>query len=266
MKKITTLILSLLCLNIATAQDIKTKKNKIVLDKKEIAQISNKKTVYSIKTLEGTPVATIESIKIELTATSGMTYYSVTLPDSSKSKNINNPGNINAFFPEKKLLLDFAYGPFKLLTSDGIDTKVLDQIFESDQSDLDKMLDYRLQSRKDVRKHIKILEDSKIAFNSADPTAYGYIKGFNDFIKLGNIDRKTDDIQKRYRVMDNNGNALAIWNAREDNMLRIPEHEGVYYIHHNNASSSTSSLSSDSLAKAMLGYLLEKNIITVPSN
>ncbi|MCC9042281.1 hypothetical protein LNQ81_06195 [Myroides sp. M-43] len=266
MKKLFTIGLTLLLTGFTFAQDIRTKKNKILFDKKEIAQITSKKGIYTLSDLEGKTVLVIEPVKIEITARKVMTYYLIELPDGSKKTRINNPGSQNAFFPEKKLLTDYTFGPFKLLTADGLDLSVIDQMFESDQTELEKMLEYRLESRKNATEHKKIFSDSRISFNSENPTSYGYIVNFNDYIVLGYITRSTEELQKRYTVKDKNNNVLAIWNAREDNMLRITGVDETYYIHHSNATKDTTPLMFDDLAQIMLGHLVEKGLIVVPTN
>lgn len=264
MKKLITFYLIILYCNLSFAQDIRTKKNKIIIDKKEIALIDSKKRVYTISDLQGTPILNLQSVKIELTATNTFSYYTIILPDGTKTKNISNNGNINAFTPEKKLLLDFTNGPYKLLTPTGLNLNAITLMFESDQSALDKLLDDRIQCKKSVDKHIKIFEDSKLTFDSSITNSFGYKKGFDDYVTLGYIQRKTDDSQKKYTIKDKKSNVLAVWNAKEDNMLRIEGSSDTDYIHHSNATTDNKELEDDNLVKAMIGYLIEKGKIIMP--
>ncbi|MCC9042278.1 hypothetical protein LNQ81_06180 [Myroides sp. M-43] len=232
----------------------------------KIAQITSKKRIYTISDLEGIPLLNVQAINIELTATTTTLYYNISLPDGSKSKNIRNIYDKNAFTPEKKLLLDFAYGSYKLLTPTGLNQSAITSMFESDQSELDELLEYRLQYRKNVETHIKIFQDSKLIFDDSTTNTFGYKKGFDEYIILGYIQRKIDNAQKKYTIKDKKSNVIATWNAKEDNMLRIEGSSDLEYIHHSNTTTDDKELDDDNLVKAMLGYLIEKSKVRIPKH
>ena len=154
MKKKLTIIILILYTTLLVAQEIKTKGNRVLIDGKEVAHISDKKRVYTFSDL--TDVAKFSLVQKNMSFTDGSsgTWYVVTDLITNKTNEALDESLAIGLSYEKNLVTNFVLGKNKLITTNGIDEKLLQEFTSGPQT---------LISEEMAGRNIKIESDKKAA-------------------------------------------------------------------------------------------------------
>lgn len=254
MKKLILLCSLLLLSTVGFAQKFSTKKGVLSVDNKEIAQVSDKKRVYTFSDLDGVERFKVSVMILTIDSYKRKIYYRISLPDGSKSILVDNNSGKNPMSTEKKLFIDFYSGKYKVLTDTGIDTKALEDIFTGDHSELNAILaTYQEYDNEDLRAE-KLFKEKKFSFD--DQGNFGRNEN-GQFIKYGYVKRHSiSGNHNKYEVFNSSGSSLAIWNARADNFIVM--NDGIKIYVGQDYCSPTLSLSMDRAASMIVGFVLER--------
>lgn len=268
MKKI---ILSVLFFSsiLTFGQDIKTKKDKILFDKVEIAKFSDSKKWYTIYDLEGNEVVKIKPNVQNVHENLRIIYYEVTSPDGTINVSLFNKSNKSPLSLEKKMLLDFTLGEYKLFTSNGIDKSVVETMLASNLNVKDAILADAKAIEDEQKRVVALLKEKNITFK--DETGQ-ILRNNRDVVGTFKRRKGNNGIGKIYEVFDKDDRPVAIWysmisNVKFGNQV-YPEVNNELILINNKVimisgskSSENMRLSMDDLAAIILGNVLDNNLL-----
>lgn len=250
-------------------QDIKTKKGKIIFDKIEIAKFSDSKKWYTIYDLEGNEVVKIKPNIQNINENSRIIYYEVSSPDGTINVSLFNKSDKSPLSLEKKMLIDFTLGDYKLFTSNGLDKTVVDVMLTSNLNVKDEILAEAKLIENEENRVVALLKQSKVTFN--DNTGQ-ILRNNRDIIGTFKRRKGNNGVGKIYEVFDKDNNPVAIWysmisNVKFGNQV-YPEINNQLILINNKVimisgykSSENMSLSMDDLAAIILGNVLDNNLL-----
>ena len=209
MKKKLTVMSFLLCTTLLVAQEIKTKGNRVLIDGKEVAHISDKKRVYTFSDL--TDVAKFSLVQKFMTFTDGSsgTWYVVTDLSTNKTNEALDESLAIGLSYEKNLVTNFVLGKNKLITTNGIDEKLLQEFTSGPQT---------LISEEMAGRNVKIESDKKAAedffvtsnlYIANDGAIYKSKDLMGRIIKTFYDNPNFPDVI--YTIYDKNNIVLAVW-------------------------------------------------------
>lgn len=253
------LVCLMLCItSLAVAQKVSFKKGKVLFDKNPIANIEDKKGVYTISTLENEPV-----IIVEPTISNERVFYlKVNQPSQENKVLVGRTQNKTSMSKNQMIMDEFTFGTYKIFTAGGLDKEAVKGMLAMDDSELRALL-----------------EENRKAAAEAEAIMKGYLEGYAsqrwDFnmegefnkdrgssVPYGKVTRyKTDNgfnIVYDIYLYDNTKKQFFLygkWNEKRDNVLVL--NNGESYVLPAKYSSPDSGLNMDTLAKAMV-YLAKK--------
>ncbi|WP_091520012.1 hypothetical protein [Paenimyroides ummariense] len=198
-------------------------------------------------------------------------YYEVFSADETKSVSLYNKSEKSPLSLEKKFLIDFTLGEYKLFTQNGIDTSVVTAMLESNLNVEEELKNSSADANKEKERLIKLFKDARLDFDKE-----GNI--LKDRKIIGSFKRKTDDngvnyLYEIYNIDQNlNHNIVGVWHSLKSNvgfngktyptvnnqLLFI--NDKVYEIAGSN-SSKNMQLSMDDLAIMITAYAFENGLI-----
>lgn len=253
------------------AQDIKTKKDKILFDNKEIAKFEEKKRLYTITDLNGNIIVKIKPNIHIINENSRLVYYEVIAADDSKSVSLYNKSNKSPLSLEKKFLIDFTLGEYKLFTSDGIDASVVTAMLDTNLNVQEELKNSSANSTKESERLKTLFKDARLDFDDQgnilkDRKVIGSFKrksdqnGVNYFYEIYNIDHNLNhNIVGVWHSLKSNVNFAGKTYSTVNNQLLL-NNDKVYGISGSN-SSKNMSLSMDNLAIMITAYAFENGLI-----
>lgn len=250
------------------AQNIATKKDKILFDKKEIAKFEVKKKLYTISDFNGNVIVKIKPTIHDFNEHSRVIYYEVTSADGTRNVSLYNKSDKSPLSFEKKFLYDFTLGEYKLFTPEGIDLNVVETMLNSNLNVKDEIVAKANEIKKEEDRLRALVKDSRIDFNDKGDI----IKNRNELI--GSFKRKTETngVGKTYEIYNADNKLIGSWYSLKSNVSFGGENHGTvknelllingkrYEISGANASSGFS-LSMDNLAVIIVGYALENGLL-----
>ncbi|MBB4805463.1 hypothetical protein HNP38_000735 [Chryseobacterium defluvii] len=261
-------IISVLSASLFFAQDIKTKKDKITLNDKEIAKFTETKKVYTIYDLDGKELVKIKPNLHVFNENRRTIYYEVTSPDNSQSVSLYNKGEKGSISLEKKFLYDFTLGEYKLFTESGVDQSVIDTMLASNLNVKAELEGKAEELRGEEDKMFDLLKASKIDFNDKGEILVNRSK------KIGSIVRKKNQngISLIYEIYNKNGDLIGKWYELESNVLfngqKYPSvnnelllTNGKNYSISKSRSNAGMSLSMDKLAQLITAYAFNEQLL-----
>ena len=127
MKYKITILLFLFCSTLLVAQEIKTRGNRVLIDGKEVAHIDDKKRVYTFSDLADVPKFSLVQKSMSFNDGSTGTWYEVTDLSTNKTNEALDQSLALGLSYEKNLVTNFVLGKNKLITTNGIDEKALQE-------------------------------------------------------------------------------------------------------------------------------------------
>lgn len=254
--KTTFIGLCIITSSLMLGQNIKTKKNQILFDNKEIAKYEDKKKWYTISDLDGTPLIKIKPNIYAVSSEKRIIYYEVTSPDESVYVSLYNPSKEGSISQEKKMLFDFTLGEYKLFTPDGVDKEVIRKMLESNldvKSEIEGEHNRKEEEYKNIYQNLK---DEKINFNDK-----GEIVVNNKNI-IGSITRRRPENNSMglvYEIFDSNGHLVGTWVKSGANELKLINNKT--YVINDRKASPDFNMNMDDMTKIITGYTLENNFL-----
>lgn len=242
--------------SIAVAQKVVFKKGKVLYDKVPIANVEDKKGVYTISTLENEPVI-IADPRI---ANERLFYVRVNLPEDNEKVLLVPPTHKKFSMSKAKIVIDeFTFGTYKIFTPQGIDKEAAKAIMTYDDSAFREKLKKNNQAYADLEGYAKEFKEQKWKFN--DFGEFGKDEN-GKFVVYGKIKRYKDsggmNVVYDIYFYDNTTKSFFIvgkWNEKRDRMFVL--NNGETYFLPEAYSLPDFSLDMDSLAKAMV-YLTKR--------
>ena len=114
-----------LCSTVIWAQEIKTKGNRVLIDGKEVAHISDKKRIYTFSDLADVAKFTLQQKNATFIDGSSATWYLITDLSTNKTNEAIDEALALGLSYEKNLVTNFVNGKYKLITLNGIDENAL---------------------------------------------------------------------------------------------------------------------------------------------
>ncbi|MDR2223179.1 MAG: hypothetical protein LBE34_10625 [Flavobacteriaceae bacterium] len=254
MKKTLILLGLLFSFSIGFAQDFATKKGFLLMDKKEIAKVSDKRRVYTFSDLNDQELIKIKQVVLTINSRSRKIYYEVSLPDNSKTIVTENNSGKHPLSSSQKMFIDFTIGQYKLLSENGINKEVIQKMFEDDHSALIAELKTYEDYQADANRQRKQFDNRNLGFDEQGnfgPTSGREVRAIGR-IKRSNIEVNYD----KYEVFDVSGKSVAVWNEEGDNYIVFKNGDRIYLSQSNSSPSST--LSMDSAASIICNYAINK--------
>ncbi|MBY0067115.1 hypothetical protein [Empedobacter falsenii] len=228
MKKI---LLSLFILGsfYVSAQDIDIKKGKVLFDKKEVALVEGKKRVYTLSDIQNKPILSIEYKAEPYTYGGNKIWFRLIDLTSNQSNDFETDmKGFSLFNLEKDIVKTFSNGQYKIITSNGIDQSIVQQILQLDKRDIqeeynNEILDYN----KLLDELTELVKSNGIYFDNK-----GII--YQNNIKIGQIlyspsgfsvDNYTLVENNNYKVGEFGGNSLEISDLNKVYSLKLKELE-----------------------------------------
>lgn len=250
-------------------QDIKTKKDKIIFDKVEIAKYSDSKKWYTIYDLEGNEIVKIKPSVQNINENSRIIYYEVSSPDGTINVSLFNKSDKNPISLEKKMLLDFTLGEYKLFTSNGLDKSVVETMLASNLNVKDEILAEAKLIEDEQKRVMALLKEKSISFK--DETGQ-ILKNNRDVIGTFKRRKGNNGVGKIYEVFDKDSNPVAIWysmvsNVKFGNQVYPQINNELILINNKvimisgHKSSENMRLSMDDLAAIILGNVIDNNLL-----
>lgn len=270
MKNLILSVFTLLSVSIYS-QNIKTKKDKILFDNKEIAKFEEKKRLYTISDLNGNVIVKIKPNIHVINENSRKVYYEVFSADESKSVSLYNKSEKSPLSLEKKFLIDFTLGEYKLFTANGMDASVVTAMLDTNLNVKEELKNGTADANKEKERLITLFKNTRLDFDKD-----GNI--LKDRKVIGSFKRKTDDngvnyLYEIYNIDHNlNHNIVGVWHSLKSNVnfagktyptvndQLLFNNDKVYEIAGSN-SSKNMSLSMDNLAIMITAYAFENGLI-----
>lgn len=208
MKKIL-LCVSILAVIYTSAQDIDIKKGKVLFDKKEVALVEGKKRVYTLSDLQNKPILSIE-YKAESYPYGGnkIWFRLIDLTSNQSNDFETDMKGFSLFNLEKDIVKTFSNGQYKLITSNGIDQSVVQQILELDKRDIQEEYNNEILAYNKLLDELtELVKSNGIYFDNK-----GII--YQNNIKIGQI------------LYSLSGNSVGNYNLVENNNYKVGEFRG----------------------------------------
>lgn len=208
MKKIFTMAL-LICGVLSYAQELKVKKDQILLDSKPIASLVSKKGTYTFQTLDGKP---IYSMKIKYTYLDEDTrdnYILLTDPNDENKKGVQLSYDVaSAFANDEKIALQNSFKKYGFINTTGIDVEKVNQLLNDTQykRELSPEKASIVEANNRVREFDAFVNTSAEIFKGGkNGKKIGYFKGVKIPFSIDNMIIEKNSIL----IFDNNNNKVA---------------------------------------------------------
>ncbi|MBB6370876.1 hypothetical protein [Chryseobacterium shigense] len=234
--------MSIILASILFAQNLKIKKEVILLDSNPIAKITDKKGVYTFHNLDGTPVYTMNIIYSKIDEDTRDNYILL--------ESINNPGKkielnyeASAFGTDEKIVLQNSFKKYELLNSKGINQAKLDEILNNPdyKREVSPEKAAIIESNKRVTEFKPYInKDGEILKGGEQGTKVGYVKGLK--LPLYRYDDKILDKNTILTFYDNNNTKIAEFNPAS---FKVTANNGNSYTFFKGLSGNTNATSMD---------------------
>lgn len=228
MKKIL-LCVSILAAIYTSAQDIDIKKGKVLFDKKEVALVEGKKRIYTLSDLQNKPILSIE-YKAEPYPYGGnkIWFRLIDLTSNQFNDFETDMKGFSLFNLEKNIVKTFSNGQYKIITSNGIDQSIVQQILQLDKRDIQEEYNNEILAYNNLLNELsELVKSNGICFDNK-----GII--YQNDIKIGQIlhtpsgssvDNYTLVENNNYKVGEFRMNSLEISDLNKIYSLKLKELE-----------------------------------------
>ena len=206
-----------------SAQEIDIKKGKILFDKKEIALVDGKKRVYTFSDLQNKPLVSVEYKTEPLPYGGNKVWFKfIDLTTNQSNDFETDMTNFSLFNLEKDIVNTFSNGQYKLITSNGIDQAVVQEILQKEKRDIQaEYLHYVTEYQKTLDELTELVKSNGIYFDNK-----GII--YQNDIKIGQIlIHPTTFSVDDYTLVENNNYKVGEWKG---NTLEISDLKDIYRI------------------------------------
>ena len=206
-----------------SAQEIDIKKGKILFDKKEIALVDGKKRVYTFSDLQNKPLVSVEYKTEPLPYGGNKVWFKfIDLTTNQSNDFETDMTNFSLFNLEKDIVNTFSNGQYKLITSNGIDQAVVQEILQKEKRDIQaEYLNYVTEYQKTLDELTELVKSNGIYFDNK-----GII--YQNDIKIGQIlIHPTTFSVDDYTLVENNNYKVGEWKG---NTLEISDLKDIYRI------------------------------------
>lgn len=206
-----------------SAQEIDIKKGKILFDKKEIGLVDGKKRVYTFSDLQNKPLVSVEYKTEPLPYGGNKVWFKfIDLTTNQSNDFETDMTNFSLFNLEKDIVKTFSNGQYKLITSNGIDQAVVQEILQKEKRDIQaEYLNYMAEYQKTLDELTELVKSNGIYFDNK-----GII--YQNDIKIGQIlIHPTTFSVDDYTLVENNNYKVGEWKG---NTLEISDLKDVYRI------------------------------------
>ncbi|HFK5521512.1 hypothetical protein CMU85_10160 [Elizabethkingia anophelis] len=210
-KKITFSLL--LISTISFAQNLKVKKDLILLDANPIAKITNEKGVYTFQNLDGTPIYKMNIVYSKLDEETRDNYILLKDANNLERKVELNYEVSSAFANDEKIVVQNSFNKYGILNSNGINKAKLEEFLNN--------TDYK---RELSPEKIAIIEANKRVkeFNPFVNSNGEVLKGGNNGTKVGYIKGvKTPFSGMSYMISDKNSENLTFYNLNNQKVAEF---------------------------------------------
>lgn len=166
----------LLCLSMSgvlyvSAQDVDIKKGKVLFDKKEVALVEGKKRVYTLSDLQSNPVISIEVKNNILPNGESLNYYTLTDLATNETNDVMATQSKFSFSLEKGTIRTFSEGNYKLLTANGFDKDLINQVITTNKKNFQEVVNTKKDSINQVfNEATDLVKKYNISFNATNGT------------------------------------------------------------------------------------------------
>lgn len=215
------LIIVLLVYSLAQAQRIAVKKGQVLLDKKAVVQLTTKKNIYTISTLEGQEVFSAEAKFLELKSGDIKTWFVITDLETNKQNQVPHILSVISLSRERRMIEELVKGSSKLITINGVDKNLLQSITQAAPLDLQAM--FKVVNDSIVREFQygdQLLADHKIRITVNGeilrPIAFDRNSPYDqqqqeEFLGTVRYERVGAQNKKVYTIADSDNRVIARW-------------------------------------------------------
>lgn len=234
---------------IGSAQDVTIKKGKILFDKKEVASVDGKKRVYTFSNLENKPIFSIEYRSELFPYGKNKIWYTITnLTTNEKNDFETKSTSFSLFNLEKMIVKTFSEGEYKILTENGINTDIVNELISNNKRDILDEFNREIEEyNKNLKNYLQLVQDNGIYFDNKG-NIYKADK------EIGKITMFAENNFRTYILKENNDYTVGNWWGGEfklgDKVLFLKETENPLL------DSNTKSIKNNEFFSAIVGFAL----------
>ncbi|HSD09096.1 hypothetical protein [Flavobacterium sp.] len=189
MKKI--LLGLIVCIYVnAIGQEIKIKKDKIIIDGTEVAILDKEKLVYKILSLDNRPIFSIERKNTLLLDGSSVYWSLLTDLSNNKTNELIDYGNDQGLSFQRAILASVCNEKYKFLSANGLDEKGVLEYINGTPTDIEKVFaDANLKTKNQLKADNDFMVQAKVSVKNSDIFQMQDVDGKQTNVIIGSVNK-----------------------------------------------------------------------------